>query len=186
MICSRRQPMPRNDGYTLGAIAEEAGVSERTIRYGYERDLFVPPPFAGPGTRYLREHRLQILSIQKLCEQGLKLPEIKRKLATMSPADMEALLVPPPPAFRPPPAAAAGLVDRTPAGTSPRRSAASAPPRSATPCGGSARSAGAAPPPSPSPRPPRPRPPRSSRSSPGRSSPRRSEATRLWSAQRTR
>ncbi|WP_437651494.1 hypothetical protein [Sorangium sp. So ce362] len=51
----------------------------------------------------MREHRLQILSIQKLREQGLKLPEIKRKLATMSPADMEALLAPLPPAFRPPP-----------------------------------------------------------------------------------
>ncbi|WP_437485800.1 helix-turn-helix domain-containing protein [Sorangium sp. So ce1014] len=95
--------MPRNDGYTIGEIAEEAGVSERTIRYWYKRNLFVPPPFAGPGTRYLREHRLQILSIQKLREQGLKLPEIKRKLVTMSPADMEALLVPPPPAVRPPP-----------------------------------------------------------------------------------
>ncbi|WP_437600222.1 helix-turn-helix domain-containing protein [Sorangium sp. So ce590] len=87
--------MPRNDGYTLGEIAEQAGVSERTMRYGYERNLFVPPPFAGPGARYLREHRLQILSIQKLREQGLKLPEIKQRgradPAADGPADRESL-----------------------------------------------------------------------------------------------
>jgi DNA-binding transcriptional MerR regulator len=95
--------MPKDEGYTIGEIAEEAGVSERTIRYWYKQDLFVPPPFAGPGTRYLREHRLRILSIQKLREQGLKLPEIRRQLAKMSLGEMEALLKPPPAAVRPPP-----------------------------------------------------------------------------------
>jgi DNA-binding transcriptional MerR regulator len=91
------------DGYTIGEIAEEAGVSERTIRYWYKQGLFVPPPFAGPGTRYLREHRLRILSIQKLREEGLKLPQIRRQLAAMSLGEMEALLAPPPPAVRAPP-----------------------------------------------------------------------------------
>lgn len=91
------------DGTTIGEIAREAGVSERTIRYWYTQGLFVPPPFAGPGTRYLREHRLRILTIQKLREKGLKLPAIKRQLAAMSLDEMEAFLAPPPAPRREPP-----------------------------------------------------------------------------------
>ena len=91
------------EGHTIGDLAREAGVSARTIRHWYTQGLFEPPPFAGPGTRYLHEHRVRILAIQKLRERGLKLPEIKRQLARMPLGEVEELLAPPPVAARPPP-----------------------------------------------------------------------------------
>ena len=90
-------------GYTIGELAREAGVSERTIRSWYKQGLFVPPPFAGPATRYEREHRARILAIQKLRREGLRMAAIKQRIAKMPLSEVEALLAPPPAAPRPPP-----------------------------------------------------------------------------------
>lgn len=90
-------------GYTIGQLAREAGVSARTIRAWYSEGLFVPPPFAGPSTRYEREHRLRILAIQKMRREGLRMAAIKPRLTKMSLAEVESFLAPPAAAPRPPP-----------------------------------------------------------------------------------
>ena len=67
--------------YSIGELADLAGVSRRTIRYYVQRGLVPPPLGAGRGHYYTGEHLQRLLSIKLLQDRGLSLEEIERQLA---------------------------------------------------------------------------------------------------------
>jgi DNA-binding transcriptional MerR regulator len=66
--------------YSIGELADEAGVSTRTIRYYVSEGLLPPPVGAGPHSRYTDAHRQQLEIIGRLKAQYLPLKEIRRRL----------------------------------------------------------------------------------------------------------
>ncbi|MGA2095250.1 MAG: helix-turn-helix domain-containing protein [Candidatus Acidiferrum sp.] len=70
---------------SLGALAEESGLSERTIRYYISRGLLEGPARGGRGAYYTPEHLKRLREIQRSQQQGLTLTEIERSgdLATV-------------------------------------------------------------------------------------------------------
>jgi len=66
--------------YSIGELADEAGVSTRTIRYYVSEGLLPPPVGAGPNSRYTDAHREQLEVIGRLKAQYLPLKEIRRRL----------------------------------------------------------------------------------------------------------
>ncbi len=66
--------------YSIGELADEAGVSTRTIRYYVSEGLLPPPVGAGPNSRYTDAHREQLAIIGRLKAQYLPLKEIRRRL----------------------------------------------------------------------------------------------------------
>ncbi len=87
--------MERGRGYSIGELADEVGVSTRTIRYYVSEGLLPPPVGAGPGSRYTDAHREQLEIIGRLKAQYLPLKEIRRRLighgvqASMPPASAQ-------------------------------------------------------------------------------------------------
>ena len=66
--------------YSIGELADEAGVSSRTIRYYVSEGLLPPPVGSGPNSRYTETHRRQLETIGHLKAQYLPLKEIRRRL----------------------------------------------------------------------------------------------------------
>ena len=66
--------------YSIGELADRAGVSTRTIRYYVSEGLLPPPAGAGPNSRYTDAHLEQLAVIGRLKEQYLPLKEIRRRL----------------------------------------------------------------------------------------------------------
>lgn len=66
--------------YSIGELADEVGVSTRTIRYYVSEGLLPPPVGSGPGSRYTDAHRKQLIAINALKEQYLPLKEIRKRL----------------------------------------------------------------------------------------------------------
>jgi len=66
--------------YSISELAEEAGVSTRTIRYYVSEGLLPPPVGSGPNSRYTDAHLHQLGIIGRLKEQYLPLREIRRRL----------------------------------------------------------------------------------------------------------
>ena len=62
--------------WTLGEIAEESGVSARTIRFYISRGLMEGPEKAGRGAKYGQGHVDRLQEIQRLQGEGLTLAEI--------------------------------------------------------------------------------------------------------------
>jgi DNA-binding transcriptional MerR regulator len=96
--------------YTIGELAEDAGVSTRTIRYYVSEGLLPPPVGSGPTSRYTSAHRERLAIIDRLKAQYLPLREIRRRLIGHGPVPMDAP-APPAPASRPPGDAAHGPSD---------------------------------------------------------------------------
>jgi DNA-binding transcriptional MerR regulator len=67
--------------YSIGELANEVGVSTRTVRYYVSEGLLPPPEGGGPGSRYTDAHRARLEAINDLKEQYLPLKEIRRRLA---------------------------------------------------------------------------------------------------------
>ena len=90
--------------YTISELAEEAGVSTRTIRYYVSEGLLPPPVGSGPTSRYTSDHREQLAIIDRLKAQYLPLREIRRRLIGHGPVPMDApaASAPLPPASRSP------------------------------------------------------------------------------------
>jgi hypothetical protein len=84
--------------YSIGELADEAGVSTRTIRYYVSEGLLPPPVGAGPRASYTDAHREQLEIIGRLKAQYLPLKEIRRRLIGHAPL-----------ATVPPPSAAKGV-----------------------------------------------------------------------------
>jgi len=79
--------------YTIGSLADTAGVSRRTVRFYVQRDLLPPPEGLGRSAHYSDEHLARLLEIKALQEEGIPLDEIhgrlRRKRAPSAPVPTE-------------------------------------------------------------------------------------------------
>ena len=78
----------RRTRFKLDELAEQAGVSPRTVRYYVQRGLLPAPEFRGPDTAYGAEHLLRLRAIRALQEQHLPLDAIEAMLASRSLEDL--------------------------------------------------------------------------------------------------
>jgi len=79
--------------YTIGELAEAAGVTPRTIRYYTAEGLLPPPDTRGRYARYGADHLLRLHLIARLKEAYLPLGEIKARLAQLTAEQVGQLLV---------------------------------------------------------------------------------------------
>jgi DNA-binding transcriptional MerR regulator len=105
--------------YSIGELAEAAGVTPRTIRYYTGEGLLPKPDTRGQYAQYGGEHLLRLRLIARLKESYLPLSEIRAYLAPLSADEMRALLNEPSASAGPPPSSAADyiaqLLDSAPA-----------------------------------------------------------------------
>ncbi|WP_437511906.1 MerR family transcriptional regulator [Sorangium sp. So ce1099] len=103
---SDRSPRARGAGasggagvtYDLAELAQASAVSPRTIRLYVAQELLPPPLVRGTSTSYGQEHLLRLRAIARLrAEKGLRLADIQRRLAKLSPAALADLAGPLPP-----------------------------------------------------------------------------------------
>ena len=66
--------------YSIGSLADAAGVSRRTVRFYVQRDLLPPPEGLGRGALYTDEHLARLLQIKAWQEEGVPLDEIHGRL----------------------------------------------------------------------------------------------------------
>jgi Predicted transcriptional regulators len=69
------------DDLTLAGLADQSGVSERTIRYYIQFGLLPAPEGAGPKSRYGRSHLGRLRLIRMLQDRHLPLSVIRKFLA---------------------------------------------------------------------------------------------------------
>ncbi|WP_437652151.1 helix-turn-helix domain-containing protein [Sorangium sp. So ce1182] len=99
--------------YDLAELAQASAVSSRTIRLYVARELLPPPMIRGTSTSYGQEHLLRLRAIARLrAEKGLRLVDIQRRLAKLSPAALADLAGPLPPEVATSPAAPARRAGR--------------------------------------------------------------------------
>lgn len=72
------------DDLTLARLADQSGVSERTIRYYIQFGLLPAPEGAGPRSRYGRSHLGRLRLIRMLQDRHLPLSAIRKVLARRS------------------------------------------------------------------------------------------------------
>ena len=84
--------MDQNTPYTIGELAEAAGVTPRTIRYYTAEGLLPRPDSRGQYALYGEEHLLRLLLIARLKEAYLPLGEIKARLDQLDPGQLRSLL----------------------------------------------------------------------------------------------
>jgi len=73
----------------MGQLCERAGVTPRTVYYYIQQGLLPHPVSRGRGTRYERRHLKLLELIRLLQAHGHSLPDIRRRLATLSEAQVE-------------------------------------------------------------------------------------------------
>ena len=83
--------MSQERHWKLDALARQAGISPRTVRYYVQRGLLPPPVFRGRDTAYSEEHLLRLRAIRRLQERFLPLDAIQRELEQRSLAELQAL-----------------------------------------------------------------------------------------------
>ncbi|NMO17690.1 MerR family transcriptional regulator [Pyxidicoccus fallax] len=97
-----RPPMTQTE-WKLAELAEEAGVSPRTVRYYVQRGLLPAPPFRGPDTVYGEEHLIRLKAIRVLQARFLPLDAIQVELQRLSLDELRKLAAseatPTPPAY---------------------------------------------------------------------------------------
>jgi DNA-binding transcriptional MerR regulator len=84
--------MTQETVYTIGDLADLAGVTPRTIRYYTAEGLLPPPDTRGRYALYSEEHLLRLQLIARLKDAYLPLGEIKAQLDQLSSAQVEQLL----------------------------------------------------------------------------------------------
>lgn len=84
--------------YRLADVLRLTGLTHRSIRHYTKLKLIAGAKARGPGTRYSHEQlvRLQVISLLRRRDR-MSLPKIRRRLAGLALADLEALLPKPPP-----------------------------------------------------------------------------------------
>jgi DNA-binding transcriptional MerR regulator len=87
--------------YTIGELAEAAGVTTRTIRYYTAEGLLPPPETRGRYALYSADHLRRLQMIARLKDAYLPLGEIKARIEQLSAEDIRELLA----EYRPPPQA---------------------------------------------------------------------------------
>ncbi|MFN8541039.1 MAG: MerR family transcriptional regulator [Thermomicrobiales bacterium] len=78
--------------YRLNELTDATGVTSRTIRFYIAEGLLPPPQGAGPASVYTSAHRDRLRLIGLLKDQYLPLREIRRRLATLTDAQVRAEL----------------------------------------------------------------------------------------------
>src|SRR3954463_12210863 len=86
--------MPDDDSYSLTELADLAGVTPRTVRYYLAQGLLPAVGQSGPGSKYGEGHLARLRVIRRLPAEHLPLAEIRRRLATLTDAEVEALAAP--------------------------------------------------------------------------------------------
>ena len=76
----------------LAQLSEQAGVSQRTVRYYIQQGLLPSPDARGPGAHYGIEHLERLTLIRKLQREHLPLGEIRRRLEALGPDEIRELL----------------------------------------------------------------------------------------------
>ena len=77
--------------YKLDELAEQAGVSPRTVRYYVQRGLLPGPTFRGKDSSYGREHLVRLRAVKRLQDQFLPLDVIQEELAKRTLEQIERL-----------------------------------------------------------------------------------------------
>jgi len=62
--------------FSIGEVAEQTGVSRRTVRYYVQRNLIDPPEGRGRGSVYTPKHLEQIARVVRLQREGMALDDI--------------------------------------------------------------------------------------------------------------
>jgi DNA-binding transcriptional MerR regulator len=78
--------------YTIGELVSLSGVNRRNIHFYVQQGLLPPPQGAGLGARYSDEHLLCLRAIPVLRNRGLRLDEIRERLAGSDARSIEAFL----------------------------------------------------------------------------------------------
>src|SRR5437870_13829308 len=78
--------------YTIGELVSLSGVNRRNIHFYVQQGLLPPPHGAGLGARYGDEHLLCLRAIPVLRNRGLRLDEIRERLAGSDARSIEACL----------------------------------------------------------------------------------------------
>jgi DNA-binding transcriptional MerR regulator len=84
--------MPEATSYTIGQLAEAAGVTPRTIRYYTAEGLLPRPDARGQYALYSEEHLLRLRLIAQLKEAYLPLSEIKARIEKLGVDEIRVLL----------------------------------------------------------------------------------------------
>src|SRR5437870_2719898 len=84
--------MAHENLYTIGELAELAGVTPRTIRYYTAEGLLPRPEPRGQYALYGQEHLLRLQLIARLKAAYLPLGEIKARIAYLDPDQIRQLL----------------------------------------------------------------------------------------------
>jgi DNA-binding transcriptional MerR regulator len=96
--------------YTIGELVGLSGVNRRNVHFYVQQGLLPPPQGAGLAARYNDEHLLSLRAIPVLRNRGLRLDEIRERLAGSDARSIEALLAEAP---------RSAPLDRKPRGTTP-------------------------------------------------------------------
>jgi DNA-binding transcriptional MerR regulator len=84
--------MRQEQSYSISDLAEQAGVTPRTIRYYTAEGLLPAPDTRGKYARYGEEHLLRLQMIARLKERYLPLGEIRAQLEALTSAELRTLL----------------------------------------------------------------------------------------------
>src|SRR5947209_93827 len=74
--------------YRIAELAQATGLTPRTIRFYVAEGLLPPPEGAGPAAVYTAGHRDRLQLITLLKDQYLPLKEIRRRIATLTDAEV--------------------------------------------------------------------------------------------------
>jgi DNA-binding transcriptional MerR regulator len=74
-----------NKAWSLGQLADETGLSRRTIRYYIARGLLTGPAKSGRNSEYSQQHLERLRTIQRLQNEGRTLAEVAHRLAGEAP-----------------------------------------------------------------------------------------------------
>lgn len=78
--------------YTIGELADAAGVTPRTIRYYAAEGLLPPPDTQNKYARYHAEHLARLRLIARLKDAYLPLHEIRQRIAPLDADEVAAML----------------------------------------------------------------------------------------------
>lgn len=84
--------LPKLLTFDLAQLSDQAGVSQRTVRYYIQQGLLPSPESRGPGAHYGIEHLERLTLIRKLQREHLPLGEIRKRLDALSPEEIRDLL----------------------------------------------------------------------------------------------
>ena len=70
--------------FSIGSLADAAGVSRRTVRFYVQGELLEPPVGLGRGAHYTEAHLARLMQIKSWQEQGVPLEAIRARLESQA------------------------------------------------------------------------------------------------------